>query len=182
MEMSLGNCFRKAKMKNPILILIAVAVVTLLGSSVYAATPAGTQINNKAVLNYILNGSGLSMESNVATITVEEGAVVSVAKSAVVKDQSGGDKAVSGAIITYTLAVTVLGNGTAAGVVITDPIPANTTYMARTLRLDGSELSDVKDGDAGDVGGTTAETVTVTLGDMTGVSGTKTITFDVKIK
>lgn len=168
-------------MKNPILILIAAAVVILSSSSVYAGTPAGTQIDNKAVVSYILNGSGLSTESNIATITVEEGAVVSVAKSAVVNDQSGGDKAVSGATITYALAVTVSGNGTAAGLVITDPIPANTTYTAGTLRLDGASLSDAKDGDEGDVGGTTAGTVTVTLGEMTGASGTKTITFDVKI-
>ena len=167
-------------MRNPI--LIAAAVVILSSSSLYAVTPAGTQIDNKAAVNYILNGNSLSMESNIATIAVEEGAVVSVAKSAVVKDQSGGDKALSGATITYTLAVSVSGNGTAAGVVITDPIPANTTYTAGTLRFDGVSLSDAKDGDVGDAGETTAETVTVNLGDMTGASGTKTITFDVKIK
>ena len=61
------------------------------------------------------------------------------------------------------------------------PIPANTSYTANSLILNGTPLSDGADGDAGDVGGTTPNTVTVDLGDMTSASPLQTIRFDVTI-
>lgn len=106
---------------------------------------------------------------------------VSVVKSAVVIDQSGGNMPVSGSTIRYTLAVTAAGSGTASGVVITDPIPANATYIAGTLTLNGAALTDAADADAGDVGGTTPGTATVGLGDLTDASPLQTIIFDVRI-
>ena len=106
---------------------------------------------------------------------------VLVNKSALVTDQSGGSDPMTGSTISYTLSVSVTGGGTATGLVITDPIPANTTYRSGTLRLNGNLLSDVSDGDAGDVGITTVDTVTVTLGDVAGGSAVQTITFDVTI-
>ncbi|MBI5562230.1 MAG: DUF11 domain-containing protein [Deltaproteobacteria bacterium] len=107
---------------------------------------------------------------------------VTVAKAqAVQNDPVFGTKPVPGATIRYTITVTVTGTGTAVGVVITDPIPANTTYTAGTLTLNGATLSDAKDGDKGDVGGTTAGTATVAVGDLTSASLAQTITFDVKI-
>lgn len=127
----------------------------------------------------VIGGTGGSATQTgkyqVAVITV------SVVKSAAVSDQFGGTKPVPGATIQYTITVTVAGTGTAAGVVITDPIPANTTYTAGTLKLNGMALSDAKDADAGDVGGTTAGTLAVSLGDLTSSSAVQSITFDVKI-
>lgn len=106
---------------------------------------------------------------------------VSVVKSAVVTDQFGGNQPIPGATIRYTITVTVAGSGTAASVVITDPIPANTTYTANTLKLNAVVLSAIADADAGDVGATTAGTVTVALGNLTSASAVQTITFDVVI-
>ncbi len=106
---------------------------------------------------------------------------VNVTKSATVLDPGGGTEPVTDAVITYTVSVTVTGSGTAQGVLITDPIPANTSYNAGTLALNASTLSDVADADAGDVGDTTASTVTVDLGDLTSASPIQTITFDVII-
>ena len=106
---------------------------------------------------------------------------VNVIKSAAVLDPNGGTKPVTNAVITYAISVTVTGSGTAQGVIITDPIPANTSYNAGTLALNASTLSDVADADAGDVGDTTASTVTVDLGDLTSASPIQTITFDVII-
>lgn len=91
-------------------------------------------------------------------------------------------KAVPTATLRYTITATVTGSGTAVGVVIADPIPANTTYNAGTLKLNGTAQSDARDGDAGDVGGTTPGTVTVKLGNMTSASAVQTIVFDVTIK
>jgi len=106
---------------------------------------------------------------------------VSIVKSAVVTDVSGGATVVTGSAISYTLAVSVIGTGTVTGLVISDVIPANTTYRAGTLRLNGSALSDAADGDAGDVGISAVNTVSVTLGDVTGGSAAQNITFDVTI-
>lgn len=112
---------------------------------------------------------------------VVSGITVSVTKSAAVTDLFGGTEPIPGATIRYTLSVTATGAGTAVGVVITDPIPANTTSTAGTLTLNAAGLSDAADVDAGDVGGTTAGTVTVSLGDMTNATPAQTITFDMTI-
>lgn len=107
--------------------------------------------------------------------------VVNLIKTSTIVDPYGGSSAVPGATVTYTITATVSGSGTATGVKITDPIPANTTYKTGTLTLGAGSLSDAKDADAGDVGGTTANTVTVTLGDLTSASGAKVVKFDVTI-
>lgn len=86
-----------------------------------------------------------------------------------------------GAIIRYSLEISVTGGGTATAVIITDLIPVYSTYNTGTLKLEGALLTDMSDGDDGDVGGTTANTVTVHLGDMTNASLPQTITFDVTI-
>jgi uncharacterized repeat protein (TIGR01451 family) len=107
--------------------------------------------------------------------------VVNVVKAATVIDQFGGAQPVPGATIRYTITVTVAGSGTALGVAIKDPIPVNTTYTAGTLKLNGNPLTDGVDGDAGDVGGSTAGTATVSLGNLTSASPAQGIVFDVKI-
>jgi uncharacterized repeat protein (TIGR01451 family) len=106
-------------------------------------------------------------------------AMVSLLKSAVVT--SAGGQPITGATIRYTIAVTLSGSGTAAGVVISDPVPVNTTAVPGTLRLNNSLLTDTADADAGDVNITTAGTVTVRLGDLNSASPVQTITFDVRI-
>lgn len=88
-------------------------------------------------------------------------------------------KAIPTATLRYTITVTVAGSGTALNVVITDPIPANTTYTAGTLKLNGAPLTDVTGDDIGSVGGGPV-TVTVSLGNLTSAD-VKTITFDVTI-
>lgn len=118
------------------------------------------------------NATGTYLVANV-TVTVN--------KAATVTDQFGGNKPVPGATIRYTITVTVAGSGTAVGVVITDPIPANTTYTANSLTLNAVAITDGADADAGDVGATTAGTVTVNLGSLTSASAVQTITFDVTI-
>ncbi|MDZ4186294.1 MAG: hypothetical protein U1D97_15120 [Desulfuromonadales bacterium] len=89
-------------------------------------------------------------------------------------------KAIPGAILTYTITASVVGVGTAANVVITDPIPANSSYAANSLQLNSVALTDAADGDVGSIGGTPTE-VTVDLGDLTSASPEQVITFDVTI-
>lgn len=108
-------------------------------------------------------------------------AVVSLVKSVSILDPFNGSDPIPGAVLTYTLAVKVSGPETALNVVITDPVPVNTTYKPGTLKLDSNELTDESDADAGDVGATTSDTVTVRLGNLTSVSPVHTITFQVTI-
>jgi len=62
--------------------------------------------------------------------------------------------------------------------VITDVIPAGTTYAPGTLALDGSTLSDAADGDAGRA--SDADGINVSLGTVAGGT-TRNVTFDVVI-
>lgn len=106
---------------------------------------------------------------------------VALSKHVVITDPAGGNLPVTGATLSYSIDATVTGSGTATGVVIADPLPANTTYTAGSLSLNAAALSDAVDADAGDVGGTTANAVTVYLGDLSATSPVQTITFEVVI-
>ncbi|NNJ94693.1 MAG: hypothetical protein HKP57_08110 [Halobacteria archaeon] len=106
---------------------------------------------------------------------------VALMKSVVITDPSGGNQPVTGATLTYRIDATVAGPGMATGVVVTDALPANTSYTSGTLILNSVTLTDPADGDAGDVGATTANTVTVNLGDLTAAMPTQTISFEVII-
>lgn len=109
------------------------------------------------------------------------GVSVLVSKAVTIIDTRGGTQPEPGALLRYTVTVSVPGSGTATGVVVTDTVPANTTYVAGTLRLNAASLTDIADPDAGDVGVTTPGVVTVGLGDLTNASPVQTISFDVRI-
>lgn len=107
-------------------------------------------------------------------------AQLTILKSAAVSNSFGGTEPIPTATISYTIEVGVIG-GTANTVVVTDAIPADTTYTNNTLRwLQNIPplLTDVLDADPGVA---TANTITVNLGNISAASGTQTITFDVTI-
>jgi uncharacterized repeat protein (TIGR01451 family) len=93
-----------------------------------------------------------------------------------------GSTPVPGARIDYSIVINMTGTGTAAGAVFSDNIPANTIYVANSLRLNSLPLTDGADADAGDYSSTTPERVRVTLGDLTSTSGPQTVTFSVTIR
>lgn len=104
--------------------------------------------------------------------------VLSFVKTATVTDPLGGIEAVPGAIITYQLAAEIIGSANIADLVITDNIPANTTYKPQSITLDGIALTDSNsDPDAGFFDGSQ---ISVALGTVAG--GVKhTIQFQVTI-
>lgn len=114
---------------------------------------------------------------------------VTLAKSSVVLDSTGGSRPETGAVITYSLVVSTSGTGTAEAITITDPIPANTTYLPNSLELDASSgtgsayvsLTDSDDADAADFGITNTDAITVHLGDLPGSSADQFIRFKVII-
>lgn len=102
-------------------------------------------------------------------------------KSATVTDQFGGARPVPGATIRYQIVVSATGTGTATAAQFNDAIPANTTYVPASLRLNGAALTDAADADAGSFVTTPASGVRVALGDLSQASGPQTIVFDVTI-
>jgi uncharacterized repeat protein (TIGR01451 family) len=77
--------------------------------------------------------------------------LVTQATPGFVKTQAvvGGGPPIPGAIIEYTLTLNVTGTGILTGVRIDDLIPAGTTYVAGSMRLDSVALSDGADIDGG---------------------------------
>jgi len=146
------------------------------GSGAPATSFANAGDNNTTAVVGTSGGSS----SAIGTYDVSN-ATVSLLKSVVISDPLGGNQPMPGATMTYSIQVSVTGPGTANGVVITDPIPANTTYTTGTLTLNAVSLTDVVDADVGDVGGTTPNTATVDLGNLTATSPIQTITFEVII-
>jgi uncharacterized repeat protein (TIGR01451 family) len=122
--------------------------------------------------------------SAVGTFTIAGGLVLAIVKSAVItadpKHNTTNPVALPGATVVYSLAVSVTGSGTAAHVVITDPIPLNSTYKSGSLMLNGAALTDSAEDDAGNVGGAPV-TMTVSLGDLTSASALQTISFAVVV-
>jgi uncharacterized repeat protein (TIGR01451 family) len=110
-----------------------------------------------------------------------EGISVVANKTQTVVDDFGGANPVPGARINYSIAVNATGSGTATAAVFSDNIPANTTYVPGTLRLNTTALSDLADADAGAFETTPQPRVRVQLGNLTAASGTQTITFTVRI-
>ncbi len=92
----------------------------------------------------------------------------------------------STSVITYSIAVSVTGNGTAREVIITDSFPAGTKYRPGSLLLNNTPLTDAADGDVGLVQGTTAEQFTggvvIALGDMTANTPKQQISFQVTLE
>lgn len=104
-------------------------------------------------------------------------ASVAIAKSSSIADAFGGTGAVPGSTITYTLVATTLGSGSLPNLVVSDAVPAGTTYVAGSLTLGGSALTDASDADAGEF---SSNSVRVALGTVAG-GQTRTITFRVTI-
>ena len=83
-----------------------------------------------------------------------------------------------GTTLTYTIQITNGGTADASNVVMTDPVPANTTYVTDSITQDGAPRTDASDGDNATSDGTT---VTVDVGTLAGGGGTTTITFQTTI-
>ncbi|MBX7495785.1 hypothetical protein K3172_07935 [Qipengyuania sp. 6B39] len=104
-------------------------------------------------------------------------ASLSLVKSATVADPFGGNEAVPGATITFTIVASVTGSGSLADLRVTDATPTDTTYTAGSMTLDAASLTDAADTDAGTAD---ASGIDVLIGDAN-AGDSFTITFDVVI-
>lgn len=142
----------------------------------------GTPAPGDAIAGAGTGGSAAVFGTTLATANVTNGYQVSHVATSFVKSSSivdlyGGTTATPGAVITYSLALSLTGSGTVTGAKIVDTIPSGTTYKAGSLKLDGGSLTDGADTDAGSFDGTKVE---VDLGSVV-VPASHTVTFDVTI-
>lgn len=107
--------------------------------------------------------------------------LVDVVKAQLVSDQFGGNEAIPGATLTYTITVNVTSAGTATASVVRDAIPTFTSYVPGSITLNGTAISDAVDADAGEFDAAGTPSVVVRLGDLTTASGPQTIVFQAVI-
>jgi len=79
---------------------------------------------------------------------VVSGVAVALVKTVVsVVDGAGGSTVRSGSIVTYRIVLSVTGNGSAQTLTLNDPLPANTTYVANSITVNGQARTDSADPD-----------------------------------
>lgn len=124
----------------------------------------------------IIGTTGAAATARGALINAVAG--VQLVKSVALRDPFGGTSAVPGTIATFTIEARVSGTGSVNNLVVTDAIPAGTTYVPGTLALDATALTDAADGDAG--AASNASGITVNLGSV--AAGTsRAVTFNVTV-
>lgn len=152
--------------------------VALTAEAVTGSGSPGTVFDNAGVGggDAIVGMTGASASARGLLTTAV--ASVQLVKSVSLRDPFGGTGAVKGTVATFTIEANVTGSGEVRNLVITDPIPAGTTYAPGSLRLDGNPLTDAADSDAGT--GSNAAGINVRLG--TAAAGTRrSVTFNVVI-
>ncbi|MCX7283469.1 MAG: hypothetical protein NTX28_05385 [Novosphingobium sp.] len=108
---------------------------------------------------------------------IASSATVALVKSFVIADPFGGSKPVPGAVVTFTIAATATGSGSVSDLHIVDAIPAGTTYVANSIALGGTALTDAADGDAGVA---SSSGIDVTVGTLAG-GASNAVTFKTTI-
>jgi uncharacterized repeat protein (TIGR01451 family) len=103
-----------------------------------------------------------------------------VSKTAVVQSATNDARPMPAAAIQYTIRVAASGTGAALDALLDDAIPAHTTYVPGSLRLDGVALTDAMDADAGDFFQAEPR-IAVRLGDLSASEPARVIEFTVTI-
>jgi uncharacterized repeat protein (TIGR01451 family) len=125
--------------------------------------------------------TGTSVFDNTKIDTATDTINIAAPNVAVVKSVAPVGPQPPGTVLTYTVVVTNSGTGPANTVVLTDPIPANTTYQAGTITYNAAARTDGGGDDNADFNVTNAGQVTVAIGVLAAGGGTATVTFQVRI-
>lgn len=121
-------------------------------------------------------GSSTASDNDDGSLVASIGAVTLV-KTVVIDDQFSGHEAIPGATATYSIVASVTGTGSVSNLVVSDPIPAGTTYKPGSLKLNGASLTDQTGDDAGQGG---SSGISVSLGTMAS-GASRTVTFSVTL-
>jgi uncharacterized repeat protein (TIGR01451 family) len=123
--------------------LLFSAVATTPGAA--SAVPGASLgvVNGLQVVSGTANGRASASGSYLVA-----GASMGLAKSIVgVRDPRGGTRVMPGSVLTYRLVVTLTGTGSVDNVAISDPLPAQLTYVPGSITVDGAARTDAADGD-----------------------------------
>ena len=144
---------------------------------VVVSVPGGAQV--RGITDTVLCEATSLVDGTATDALVDEvevrdvGIVVDLIKSV---DQV---TATIGDILTYTIRYEASGGGSATSFEIVDVIPAVTSYLPGTLRLDGASLSDAPGDDAGSFD-LVGDRVVFTIGDLSG-GDAGTVSFQVRV-
>ncbi|MCA9523905.1 MAG: DUF11 domain-containing protein, partial [Myxococcales bacterium] len=135
----------------------------------------GTVIKNQATIS----APGIDpFTTNSVEFVVGRGAnLKNTTKTVILSDENNNNRADIGEVLSYTILVENRGNSDAKDVVLRDPIPKNSSYVAGSLVFDGQGLTDAADNDAGEL---TNESIVVRIGTIA-AGASKSVTFKVKI-
>jgi uncharacterized repeat protein (TIGR01451 family) len=152
---------------------VQLTAAAVTGTGAPGTTFTGAGVNGS---NAVVGSTGA--DADASGFLAVQAASVALVKSATVVDPFGGTTSVPGSIITYSLVATVSGTGTLSNVVISDPVPASSQYVAGSMTLQAAPLTDAVDVDQGNFNGTR---ISVALGNVP--SGqTRTVTFKVRVQ
>jgi uncharacterized repeat protein (TIGR01451 family) len=155
------------------------SILRLTATTTSTAT-AGADTAGVDVVFADAGNDGIQFVNNQYNIQAASLAVVKSA--AIISDPVNGAganrKAIPGAVIEYTIVVTNAGTASATAVALSDNIPANTTYVPGSMRLNAAVLTDAALDDAGTFTGTA---VNVNAGTVASAGGTATVLFRVTI-
>lgn len=152
--------------------------VALTAAAVTGTGTPGTAFEGQGV------DGGDAIVGSTGALANARGALVSAVasvrldKSVSLRDPFGGTSAVPGSVATFTIEASVSGTGSVANLVVTDAIPAGTTYVPGSLTLDSGALSDAADTDSGTA--SEADGIRVALGSVA-AGARHAITFNVTI-
>jgi uncharacterized repeat protein (TIGR01451 family) len=124
-----------------------------------------------------INGTSTfdNTQTQTSTLTTKIlAAVITVTKTTAPVNPKPGDT------VTYTISYNNTGSASGFLTVISDPVPANTTYKAGSLKIDGAAKSDAADADAADYNATSAGKATFNLGTVN-AGGAGSVSFQVTV-
>ena len=163
--------------------IVRLTATALTGSGVAGTVFAGLGNGLANVVVDAIVGTSTAQRDASAQYEITGVTLTAVKSQAVTGGPGNVNLPVPGAIVTYTVVITKTGSGTANNVVFTDNIPANTSYVAGSLRLNNGALTDNADADAGafePIGANPAR-VRVTLPTLGNSAPPQTVTFQVSI-
>lgn len=155
-----------------------IAAITLTANhkhAIFSTAPGtvyGGQGDGGAPVDAILGANGgTGSVAKVYQITLT---TINMQKSSAIANTFGGIEPIPGATVTYTIEFSVSGAGSVSNLVITDPVPVNTTFVPASITYGPI---------AADSAALIGSTVTVSYASTTlsAVAGTQTINFEVTI-
>ena len=163
--------------------VVRLTATSLTGSGVAGTVFAG--LGNglaNAVVDAVV-GTSTAQRNASAQYEITGVTLTAVKSQAVTGGPGNVNLPVPTAVVTYTVVITKTGSGTASNAVFTDNIPANTSYIAGSLRLNNAALTDPVDADAGvyEPAGVNPARVRVTLPTLGNSAPPQTVTFQVSI-